>query len=111
MADMKDFLEPGFEEIQRDFKLADSAREQAGWPPYLRKAVVDPFEYAALITGLGIVRFSSVGDCGGGWVRIVFDGGMVCVEDNPIPLPFRFERGIEVRLEDIRWVADAPDGS
>lgn len=40
-----------------------------------------------------------------GWVHLNLDDQ----EDNELVVPFY--RGVDVRLEDIRWVADAPLGS
>lgn len=79
----------------------------AGWPPALVKAVFDSFQYAAFVLHLGEVEFESAEDAGGGWVRLrPGDVGGPAGR-----LSFPFPRGVEVRLEDIRWVADAPSGS
>lgn len=86
--------------------LDDSALETKGWPPALIKAASDSFDYAAFVETLGIVRFEYVIPCTSpDWVTLVLLPG------ENAKLPFSFARGIDVRLADIRWVADAPQGS
>jgi len=86
------------------------------WPAALRKSFYDkPFSYAAFVANLGIVYFEgsdlSVGLGDGetssiGWVHLELDN-----EKNKHLSIKMFARGIDVRLDDIRWVADCPGGS
>lgn len=79
-------------------------------PTYLVKAMVDEFDYAVRLRTGEAIRFSSAEMLAGGeFVRLVghgMDGGCD-VEGLPYPCP----RGVEVRLSDIVWVTDAPQGS
>ena len=94
-----------------------------GWPYALVKATMDHFDYAAQIRDLGVVGFHDASDIGDGWVRLedlfevdhskcgLRDGSGQLREQWPSCLPCPCDRGIEVRLSDILWVADAPHGS
>jgi hypothetical protein len=89
--------------------VAESRRRTyAKMPAALLKACEDTFVYAAYVKHLGLVTFSSACVTGDGWVRLLFD------DISQVP-EFRckhhFGRGVDVRLEDIRWVADCPHGS
>lgn len=84
-------------------------------PPALWKAVLDPFDYAIGLKSGMVIRFQEatiVGD--GKWVYL---SGLdnwpeqYASTDYGEGIPFPFPRGIEVRLDDIEWVADAPAGS
>jgi hypothetical protein len=83
------------------------------FPPSLLKATVDPFDYALRLRTGEEIRFNTA-EIHGDYVTI---GGMIedgerplDAEENP-KLPHRFNRGLEVRVQDIVWCADAPDGS
>ena len=77
-----------------------------GWPDALVKAANDSFFYLAYVKNLGLVRFTSADYASHGWVHLNLDG-----QDDNEGLPEPFCRGLDVRLKDIRWVADAPKGS
>lgn len=90
---------------------------QRGWPRALAKATVDHFTYAAGIRGVGIFYFNSASELGNNgveWVSLDRDEGQYPPPhfiDAPVsPLP-PCPRGLQVRLEDILWVTDAPFGS
>lgn len=77
----------------------------AGWPPTLVRASDTPGEYAAFTHALGAVRFASARDAGGGWVYLATgDARPSWRADTPFPFP----NGVEVRLDDLRWVAEDP---
>jgi hypothetical protein len=104
------------------------------WPAALQKAVGDPFVYAMELRSIGVVTFEyaeimchqHAGNAYSGvvtvanpdWVRLKniklynelcgFDPMNPKAADSDL---FTFERGIEVRVSDILWVADAPWGS
>jgi hypothetical protein len=68
----------------------------------LAKSLLDPFDYALRLRTGEIVRFEQAEETGEGWLRLaVKDSGT----------PFSAERGMEVRVSDIVWVMDAPEGS
>lgn len=86
-----------------------SELEGLGYPPSLAKACCDPFDYALQLRDGTILHFTSA-YAHGAWVNIQF-GGFT----DHIPPPemggFSFERGVDVRVSDIVWCADAPNGS
>lgn len=74
-------------------------------PDSLLKACTDQFDYALQVrTGL-IFRFTDA-TIHGEWVTLT---GLDWNQDMPGPYPF--ERGVDIRLSDIVWCADAPQGS
>ena len=80
-------------------------RRRYPWP--LLKAMYDPFDYAlGLANGL-IIRFS---ECviEGPWITLRLSGEQPA--GSP-PLPFPCARGVTLHLDQILWVADAPEGS
>jgi hypothetical protein len=81
------------------------------YPPSLLKACYDEFDYALKLSDGTIIRFAFA-KIHGDYVTLMggYDKGTLIV-DQPKPLPFIFDRGIEVRLSEIIWCADAPDGS
>ena len=90
--------------------------DESGWPPALAKASVDEFDYAAQIRDVGIVLFSLAEPAGRGWVRLYgpsdgHGGYAFSCTDKSQAIPFPCSRGIEVRLSDIVWVADCPEGT
>ena len=78
------------------------------YPQALRKALVDPFFYAAGIKELGVVEFETA-RIKGDWVTLIPHDGDVGFRQQNLPYPF--PRNIDVPLANILWVADAPDGS
>jgi hypothetical protein len=82
-----------------------------GIPYDLDKACGDPFEYAVGLRNGQIFYFEEA-IIYGAWVRLKG------VKSNSVPMPrdedlqrFTFDRGIQIRLSEIAWVADAPYGS
>ena len=77
-----------------------------GLPEALAKAVSDnPFQYALMLRDGTIIEFGGATQPSAGWIllhrpKMVNRGYDSCLE-----------RGIEVRLQEIVWVADAPHGS
>jgi hypothetical protein len=87
-----------------------------GWPAPLAKAAVDRhFDYAIGLRNGTVVRFQ------GGtpsedmqWITIDSDGLQILrggTEVDRIPNSFSFERGLAIRVSEIMWAADAPEGS
>ena len=77
-----------------------------GLPEALAKSGSDnPFQYALMLRDGTIIEFEGATPPSAGWIllhrpKIVNRGYDACLE-----------RGIEVRLQEIVWVADAPHGS
>lgn len=78
-----------------------------GYPDALIKACYDEFGYAAGVVGLGTVRFQSATPQGLSWVHLDLLYTDAPAVDPPVQ-EFCFARGVDVRLRDIAWVADAP---
>lgn len=75
----------------------------------LAKAIHDPFDYALRLRTGEIVAFEFAEIIDKDWVRLTLKP-----HNNQPPktrLPFPAPRGIDVRLSDIVWVMDAPEGS
>jgi hypothetical protein len=72
----------------------------------LIKATVDPFDYMVGLRDGRMVRFNLAEIRPGGWLLLTGDGRPV--ETDFLPRP---ERGIHVRVSDIVWACDAPEGS
>lgn len=76
------------------------------YPPSLLKAASDYFDYALQLRTGEIIRFS----------QAAIHGEFVTLElqdnhEQPNALPYPFPRGVDVRISDIVWCADAPEGS
>jgi len=76
----------------------------------LTKACQDkPFDYALKLRTGEVIRFEGAEIMQPGWIHLdVKPPGAQPDEDC---LPFMADRGIDVRIEDIVWVMDAPEGS
>ena len=89
----------------------------AGWPPALIKAVNDPFDYAMKLKDGTTIFFEYVEPNGKHnewvWVRLsdLHRGGDVYARSFNHTVKIGQDRGLEVRLSEIVWVADAPFGS
>ena len=78
------------------------------YPPALMKAVCDPYDYALrLVTG-EIVYFSEA-TISGEWVHLDQVGQLRPVDSRPFDIPA--PRGVDIRVDSIVWVTDAPHGS
>lgn len=83
-----------------------------GYPPALAKACHDEFDYAMRLRTGELLRFGAAKAVNREWVTIIFDVGTFCPSGHnlfgqPWPLP----RGVDIRVDSIAWVADAPEGS
>lgn len=90
----------------------DREYARLGWPSYLAKAAMDPFTYAMGLRTGAVLVFETARAITGSpeWVRILAiseQTGLV----SPTSYPFSMDRGMDIRLSDIVWVADAPYGS
>lgn len=88
-----------------------------GLPPALVKAVEDcEFDYALGLRDGTMIRFigASLIDDTEEWIHLdlgprMGDGGII--RRDGYGQAWCFERGLDVRLSEIAWVADAPEGS
>lgn len=81
-----------------------------GYPPSLAKACVDQFDYALMLKNGVVYRFTEAEIINKDWVRIkgTLDAMQMHSESPP---DMTFDRGIDMRVSEIAWVADAPNGS
>jgi hypothetical protein len=86
-------------------------------PPALQKALYDHFDYACGVNWGGrvfVIRFEDA-TIRGEWVTLDHTDSASLLDlqpdDDSPRLPYAFPRGLDVRLSDIVWVADAPQGS
>jgi hypothetical protein len=96
-----------------------------GYPPALCKACGDHFEYALGLRDGTVIQFAQAEDVDREWVRLM---GIVFMRDGRGQIvpgkafmdghrdrketgAFTFDRGIDVRVSEILWLADAPDDS
>ena len=105
----------------KDIEVAEARLLARGWPPFLAKASMDPFMYAiGLHSGLVVVcegvrelpmpegRYPAAFE----WVELYgVTGTTVNVLSTVSAGRCSFDRGIQVRVSDIVWIADAPYGS
>ena len=87
------------------------------YPPALIKATCDPFDYAVKVRDIGVLEFEHA-SIHGEWATIYPHGGTF---NRPFhdqryghelqSLPYNMDRGLEIRVNDIIWIADAPNGS
>lgn len=78
---------------------------RARYGDVLVKAMQDPFSYAAGLRSGAVVEFTLAVRVGE-WLFLERDGH----EDTPVS-GLMCPRGVQVRLADIVWIADAPSGS
>ena len=76
-------------------------------PPSLIKACGDPFDYALKLRTGEIIFFESASIHGKFATLKIVDDPSTGQRTTPMPFP----RGLDVRLSDIVWCADAPYGS
>lgn len=78
---------------------------------HLLKAAVDPFDYAFGLKSGAVIKITCANiDIKGDWV--IFP--TPCIEESTLymrDMNRAFDRGLQVRLSEIVWVADAPNGS
>lgn len=89
-----------------DFQgICDACEEKFG--PHLGKALCDPFDYAIGLKNGHVFRLV------GGDVSIVGEWLIINgIEEHTVPLKSStFPRGMQLRLSEVAWIADAPEGS
>ena len=96
----------------------ESALTDAGWPPALIKAVNDPFDYALRLKDGSLIFFEYAIPCGKNneWASLYFQDIHSWSEVwrgsfNHTFAVGGYARGLEVRVSEIVWAADAPFGS
>lgn len=98
-------------------KFPACANCKAKYPDSLMKACGDDFDYAMGLRDGTIFRFESAEICGD-WVHLdaimefALPNRPEAVHTTPeLPAQWNFERGVDVRISDIVWCVDAPQGS
>lgn len=86
---------------------------QAGWPWPLVKAINDPFTYAIGLRDTSVIKFeqASYDKRNLEWVTILPDNLTIVRMPVEPQRWFCFDRGLAIRVSDILWAADAPEGS
>lgn len=92
---------------QDDAEMPPVPEHLRSWPPALVKALGDPFEYAIGLRDGTVLRFEQATDLGHGWCRLFLMEHGEYARARCFPCP----RGVDVRVADIVWAADAPMGS
>jgi hypothetical protein len=105
---------------ERDLENQDLEKE-FGYSPALAKACWDSFDYAMMLRSGTVVYFREARPVSAAWVTLkeihavmpsskfrpdVYPKPMFCRGDETV-----FPRGLDVRVDDIVWIADAPHGS
>ena len=75
----------------------------------LAKACFDSFDFAMKIRTGEVIRFTHAQVINTEWIHLLLDTHPKQPKANQLAYPG--ERGIDVRLADIVWVMDAPEGS
>jgi hypothetical protein len=86
-------------------------RQVQNWPRALTKAASDYFTYALGLRNGTVIRFSEATPTAGGFWVWLKEPDILSGPGNVPSCGFSFDRGLEVRVEEIAWVADAPWGS
>jgi hypothetical protein len=99
--------------LDADHAVCDSCRRF--YPPSLLKAAEDCFDYALRLSSGEIIRFHSA-KIHGDYVTLYggdgsYDSQALVDCQQHSSMPFIFDRGLDVRVSDIVWCADAPSGS
>ena len=91
----------------------DIIEQMKGCPPSLTKAFYDHFEYVLKLRSGEIIYFSDARKLRDGWIELTLSTMRDTYRGKVVEssLPFPAERGIDVRLSEILWCADAPFGS
>lgn len=87
--------------------------QEFGYPPSLAKACIDnPFDYAMCLIDGTVWRVSGASAINSDFVHIDKAKFVeVDFNDKHKPPAYPFERGVDVRVDCIMWIADAPEGS
>jgi hypothetical protein len=74
----------------------------------LAKACVDPFDYALKLRTGEVIRFERARMLDPRWIHLSLGDWE---QDAVKILPYKADRGVDIRVADIVWVMDAPEGS
>lgn len=84
---------------------------QERYPAALIKATWDHFDYALGLRNGMVLRFEQA-RIAGAWLHLRGVSEWTSGENNlRVQTGYSFDRGIDIRLDDVLWVADAPQGS
>lgn len=123
---VKTLVETKVERLVNEKKREDLYKDflDAGWPPALIKAINDPFEYYIKLKNGDNFYFREATEIDKQWVRLEVFNDVDGITDTPAKMlkectaiagkpPYHdvFPRGLEVRVSEIAYIADAPHGS
>lgn len=90
--------------------MQENGLDPTGLCQALAKACIDsPFDYACRLRTGEVIAFSGAKLLRDGWIELTLKP----LSDQPVinRIAFPAERGLEVRVADIVWIMDAPNGS
>lgn len=93
-------------ELEKQTKMLESI---LGSEDLAKACLDDEFDYALKLRTGEVVRFVGARLLNENWIHIRLDTDKKW--DTPNPFPFKADRGVDIRISDIVWVMDAPDGS
>jgi hypothetical protein len=108
---MKKTTQKIMKSIEADYDQYLDSIQTADYPKFSRvliKAAVDEFDYAMGLADGTIIRFRLLQIVADGWVHIKPEN---IDRDEPCKIPYILERGIDINIRQIMWIADAPNGS
>lgn len=105
-----DYASSGDEDWYYHNQWCPSCRER--FPPALLKAATDrPWQYAVQLRAGPLLYFTGA-ELHGNWVTLDFLDMMdEYAQHNRRILPYPFPRGLDIAVDDIVWIGDAPNGS
>ena len=90
----------------------DAVYAALGLPDALIKALSDHFDYAMGLRNGQIIRFEEAHlSSNGEWVHLSVTPDMHGDKTPMKGVEYPFDRGVDVRIDEIAWCADAPHGS
>lgn len=96
-------------ELEREIKTLESI---LGSEALAKACTDDAFDYALKLRTGEVVRFIGAKLLNREWVNITLaQNNQWDTRNNSNPFPFSANRGVDIRISDIVWVMDAPNGS
>lgn len=112
MKNLEETWKDHYQEEQRRLEESYTRLILAGWPDTLIKACSDPFTYALKLRDGSIIQFEHASEgINLKWAHLTNVQFLAADRLKTEFAPMTFDRGIDVRIDDIVWVADAPWGS
>ncbi len=94
--------------------IYDKQKNKLSLPDALIKSLEDPFDYALGLKDKSVIFFSHAELLSEEWIKIFLasnQGRSEYFNISGLDVKFGLDRGLEIRISEIVWVADAPFGS